>query len=365
MNQIKLTPVINIQFLRAIAALAVMFYHYSLQYLVISVDHTNKFYDLFHSIGYAGVDFFFVISGYIMWITTQKATHSSTPAFAFKRLTRIYFGYWPYFLLALIILYFYPHLKPPEANLLGSFFLTEPKTTHLLIQVAWTLQFELYFYFLFALILCLPTQFKARLVWIMITAVVAYQLINRLFLTNSEHLGLFDFFLSPYCLEFFAGCLLGQFFQTKRIHYAPPLVIGSALLVFAVYYQTHVIHQSLISHQFVISRVLVFGLAAILIMAALIELEKRGRVFMKRFSLVLGGASYSIYLSHTIAIALTFALGWQTWVQNNSQSPGLWVGLFMLLTVIYSVIHYLIIEKPLMVFSNRFKNIIFTDRSVR
>jgi peptidoglycan/LPS O-acetylase OafA/YrhL len=51
--------------------------------------------------------------------------------------------------------------------------------------------------------------------------------------------------------------------------------------------------------------------------------------------------------------------GWHAWVQNNSQTPGLWLGLFMLLTVVYSVIHYLYIEKPLMALSNNIKQRIF------
>jgi len=354
-------PIINVQFLRAVAALSVMFYHFSLQYQAIHTGEMNGFYGLFNLIGYAGVDFFFVISGYIMWITTSRSSkQASVLSFAYKRLSRIYLGYWPYFLLALIILYFYPYLKPEHANMWGSFFLTEPKTTHLLIQVAWTLQYELYFYGLFGFIMLLPKKHKLTTVWAMIAVIVIYQLITRLAITTMDQpFTVAEFLFSPYCLEFFAGCLLGRFFQAKRLNFLWPLVLGFALLAFAVYFQQHVIKQSLITHDFVILRVCIFGLAATFLTATLIELEKRGQVLMQYFSLILGGASYSIYLSHTIVIALTMALGWQSWVQNNSQSPGIWVGLFMLMTVIYSVIHYLVVEKPLMHFSNKLKQRLF------
>lgn len=347
--------------MRAVAALSVMFYHFSLQYQAIHNGQMSGFYSFFNQIGYAGVDFFFVISGYIMWITTKRS--SKQPAvlsFAYKRLSRIYLGYWPYFLLAIVILYFYPQLKPANANLWGSFFLSEPKTTHLLIQVAWTLQYELYFYCLFGLMMLLPSRHKLSTVWISVATIVFYQIFSRLLSTDSEsQFSVFDFLFSPYCLEFFAGCLLGYFFESRRLNFLWPLLLGIGLLAFTIYYQQLVIQQSLISHDHVILRVGLFGLAATLIIAALIELEKRGRVLFKNLSIILGGASYSIYLSHTIVIALTIAFGWQTWVLNNSQSPGLWIGLFMIITVIYSVIHYLLIEKPLMAVSNRLKQRLF------
>jgi peptidoglycan/LPS O-acetylase OafA/YrhL len=354
-------PIINVQFLRAVAALAVLFYHFSLQYQALQTGHTNAFYYVFNLIGYAGVDFFFVISGYIMWITTIKSTQKS-PAlnFAYKRLTRIYLGYWPYFLLALVVLYFYPQLKSANTNIWGSFFLTEPKPSHLILQVAWTLQYELYFYLLFAFAMLLPAKHKLTAVWLMALLIVIYQLYTRLHSSNpNNEFTAIDFFLSPFCLEFFAGCLLGHFFQSNRLAVWWPLLLGGSLLLFAIYYQSQVLQQSLISHEFIIFRVMVFGSAALLIMAGLIEAEKRGRVVMKRCSLILGGSSYSIYLSHTIAIALTMVWGWHAWVQNNSQTPGLWLGLFMLLTVVYSVIHYLYIEKPLMALSNNIKQRIF------
>ncbi len=354
-------PIVNIQFMRAVAALSVMFYHFSLQYQAINPGQSNGFYDLFNLIGYAGVDFFFVISGYIMWITTSSTSRKpSVSGFAYKRLSRVYLGYWPYFLLVLIILYIYPQLKPANANMWGSFFLTEPKTTHLVLQVAWTLQYELYFYFLFGLMMLLPSKHKLSAVWVLVCLIVVYQIYTRLLSPNLDTpFSVADFLLSPYCLEFFAGCLLGAFYQSKRLNFLWPLILGLGLLGFTLYYQTQVIQQSLISHDYVIMRVCLFGLSATLIMAALIELEKRGRVMSKNFSLVLGGASYSIYLSHTIAVALTIAFGWQSWVQQNSQSPGLWIGLFMLMTVIYSVLHYLFIEKPLMVFSHKIKQRLF------
>jgi len=347
--------------MRAIAALAVLIYHFSIQFT--AAGH-HWFYYVFNQIGYAGVDFFFVISGYIMWITTQTR-HSQHPAlnFAYKRASRIYFGYWPYFLLAVVIITFKPGLLSEHTNLIGSLFLTELETSKLLIQVAWTLQYELYFYALFTMLLLLSRQLALRAIVGMIIVIFAYQLYIQLethTLTHPNSPGLLHFLLSPFCLEFFAGCLLGWFFQTQRIKYVSVvLFIGLALLIGAIYVQEAVIGMSLIGSDHLILRIIIFGSSAVLLLATVIELEMRGRVLLKKFSIILGGASYSIYLSHTIVIALVFAFGLQNWILHNSNWPGLWIFLLMLLTVFYSIIHYIWIEQPLMSMAKRLQKRLF------
>ena len=316
-----------------------------------SADHW--FYYAFNQIGYAGVDFFFVISGYIMWITTQlRPAHHPALKFAYKRATRIYFGYWPYFLLALALVTFNPGLLSEQVNLFGSVFLTELTTSKLLIQVAWTLQYELYFYCLFTLLLLIPRNHALKAIAGLVVFIVAYHLFTQMHENGSTAVysaNLMQFLFSPFCLEFFAGCLLGRFFQSQRINHLPVILIsGLSLLVAAIYLQEAVLKSSLIGSNYLYLRTAIFGSSAVLLIAALIEAEMRGRILLKKFSVILGGASYSIYLSHTIVISMVYIWGWQNWILVNSNWPGLWVFLLMLLTVFYSIIHYLWIEKPLM-----------------
>lgn len=351
-----MNTVVNIQFLRAVAAFSVLIYHFSLQYKTITGGELNSFYWLFNQIGYAGVDFFFVISGYIMWITTRKLTAKLPVAqFAYKRLTRIYLGYWPYFFLAILLITIFPNLTPQSVNLWGSFLLVEPHIHKLLIQVAWTLQFELYFYFIFTLLLLLPVSKRLVAIGLFAGAIIIYQMLA----TSQGGFTLSGFLLSPFCLQFFVGCFLGYYFEQRRINYKRFLVAGLSVLILAIYYQAKTLNQTLADNHYLIQRVLIFGTAAACIMAALIEMEKRGTQLFKNLSIILGGSSYSIYLSHTLAIALVYALGWQTWIQQNNQSPGWWIGLFMLLTVIYSVIHYLWVEKPLMALASHIRKRLF------
>ena len=270
--------------MRAAAALSVLVYHFSIQFIAAGGSENHWFYYLFNQIGYAGVDFFFVISGYIMWITT-KTTRINHPVmkFCYKRATRIYLGYWPYFLLAVVIISFFPNLISNKTNLTGSFFLTELETPKLLIQVAWTLQFELYFYCLFAFLLLFSKNNALKIIWSLSALVVIFHFYSQQ--NNSDiHLisnnNLIHFLLSPFCLEFFAGCFLGHFFQTRRlIHLPVALLIGLATLVFAIYYQENVINTSLIGSNHTALRILIFGTSAVSLLAAMIELEMRGRVY--------------------------------------------------------------------------------------
>ena len=81
--------IISIQILRAFAALLVVFHHarYQIQ------DFEVFFHGGIWPFGQAGVDIFFVISGFIMWVTTHD--RRTTPLrFMTNRIVRIVPLYW-------------------------------------------------------------------------------------------------------------------------------------------------------------------------------------------------------------------------------------------------------------------------------
>jgi len=86
----------------------VMFFHTEPHYSKISNHVANegwRLFDLFKEFGYMGVDIFFVISGFIMWYTTKKFEHGGVryaASFLYNRLTRIYLGYWIFFVIVFI-----------------------------------------------------------------------------------------------------------------------------------------------------------------------------------------------------------------------------------------------------------------------
>lgn len=343
----------NIQFLRAVAAMAVVFYH-----LVMHFDYQwsvlSPFFSFFSQVGYAGVDVFFVISGYVMWLTSQKTNRAGE--FIYSRLTRIYFGYWPYFFITFALLFYFTPNLIDRIDLMGSFWLTQTKLHLLLLQVAWTLTYELYFYFSFSLLLLLPRRFMPKVVCFLMMFIIVIQGYHIIFndmyaIEKFPQNSLFLlFFTSPFCLEFLVGCLLGYFFEKHRLNQMW-LILLAATVIFAAgyYYQSvYLLPNAMMSQGYYLpQRVLFWGTTSVLVVAILIELNLRGFVIRKQLSKLLGGASYSIYLSHIPIIFLFSQLGYFSDIKTTEKLGFVFFSVIAVI-LIYSIFHYLVIEKPLM-----------------
>ena len=117
---------------------------------------SNAVFEFIARNGSIGVDIFFVISGYVMAKTTYGSAQNLDVSFRFisKRFARIYLGYWPIFMLALIIYTLHRPKFLVDKELFQSFLLINSNTLELLIAPAWSLTYELYFYLIVGLILC-------------------------------------------------------------------------------------------------------------------------------------------------------------------------------------------------------------------
>lgn len=87
----------EIDALRGLAALAVVIYHYSTRYDEIFGHQKNDYLGFSH--GYLGVHLFFIISGFVIFMTVKKT--KSVSDFAKKRAIRLY----PAYIVAVIITY--------------------------------------------------------------------------------------------------------------------------------------------------------------------------------------------------------------------------------------------------------------------
>jgi len=158
---VKQTTLYSIQALRAIAASLVVVLH-TYAYLEAR-DLISSTPDLVES-GRAGVDIFFVISGFIMTYISGDSfgKPSASKDFLIKRIIRIVPIYWFYTLIMAALLLLVPHLFSDGK----SFDLTHAITSFLFIpwennsgflkpvlQVGWTLNFEMYFYLIVTLLL--------------------------------------------------------------------------------------------------------------------------------------------------------------------------------------------------------------------
>lgn len=283
----------NIQILRAIAALLVVVHHVSdaleregLHWFVHSLGALDQ-------MGAAGVDLFFVISGFIMVHVGGSGFLGRREALGFlrRRFLRIYPAYWIVTGIAIAIWAAGVGFRSQQvdAAYLVQSLLCLPMVRHPLVDQGWTLSFELYFYALFAFgMLLLRTPGR------LVLAAGAWFLLSWL-VGKATGIGLITQFLgSPLLFEFLAGAVVGVLHRRGQIPTRPS--IGSVFLAVAV---------GILAFGAVVGvdwswRTLAWGTPAVLVLLAALSLPQvEGR--KGNPLLVLGDASYSIYLVHGFA----------------------------------------------------------------
>ena len=312
---------VNVQFLRFAAAMLVVFYHASAHLLSTGVDQ-GGFFALSEAIGFAGVDIFFVISGFIMAHTTMNLAGSQISwEFARRRVARIYSGYWPFFLIAIALYALISPAHLAEANLLRSALLWPTYANHLLIAVSWTLIFEMIFYLLFTLLLLLSPSRRRLFILLALVAVAAWSVSSQFVRQAYDPAQLYSislaeyYLLSPYLAEFLAGAVVANWLS--RATPARPwawLIVGTALFIGGGWINLAFFSGNIEQAYFMFYRVIMFGGAALMIIAALVGLERAGTRAPLHFSLVAGGASYAVYLSHTLFFGASSYLGFNAWL---------------------------------------------------
>lgn len=157
----------SLQSLRSIAAIMVVAFH---SYVHLDARGIIAGIPAIVDAGRAGVDIFFVISGFIMvYISQDNFGRPGAPAdFLIRRIIRVLPVYWLYTFLIASILFVAPHLfsqgKSFDLNHLMASLLFIPWENSIgdikpVLNVGWTLNFEMYFYCLFAITLLLGKRY--------------------------------------------------------------------------------------------------------------------------------------------------------------------------------------------------------------
>jgi peptidoglycan/LPS O-acetylase OafA/YrhL len=294
----------SIQYLRGIAALMIVFYH-------LEVPLQRLGYE-----GYwptwltSGVDIFFVISGFIMWVTTCNA-YIGPLEFFYKRIARIVPLYW---ILTSILVF--TILVAPSAVKSGRLdfyhviasFLFLPATHPLLgslvpvLVPGWTLNFEMLFYAIFGSTLAFPRVWRL-LITLSLLSILAFAKIPF-----PADLSALAFYNSSVIGEFGLGMLLGVIFM-REVRVPPMIAILCVLAGVVSIPLLSVLHTNA-------ERFLVGGLPAFLIVAGCLFLENSKMMPSNIAMKLLGDASYSIYLSHGIALSAAS----QAWIYMKGNS---------------------------------------------
>lgn len=344
---------VNIQFLRFAAAFLVVLYHMS-SHVRDAGTEPGLVFGLAEAVGFAGVDIFFVISGFIMAHTTLS-DHGLEDGSRFfrRRCARIYSGYWPFFVLALAIFAWVNPQHLGQASLLRSAILWP--ANHLLIAVSWTLIFEMFFYVLFTVLMIAGIHRTRSVLYPLFGAMVGFAVYSQ-FVRHAydrgqlETISLAEYYmLSPYLVEFLGGALLAHLLRNRPSGPSTSLLLAGTGLFLAGGVLNELAFDGHIEMGYtVFYRVAIFGPASLLLLAGLVRMEQRDRTAPREFSLAAGGASYAIYLSHTLFLAASQHLGLNRWLA--SQGPAAVqaaFGLYAVLVLLHGIVHYRWIERPL------------------
>jgi exopolysaccharide production protein ExoZ len=333
---------IGIQILRGIAATLVVCHHSLEESLAISTKVAPEW---LIALGASGVDIFFVISGFIIYSVTygrEPRNPEPAPSFLLKRCIRIFPLYWICLFATLALWssgYFYRSLHL-DAGILGSSFFLLP-SNKLIIGVAWTLVYEMYFYYLFSITLYIR---NARISVITTTGLICAGLL----LSNLLPPGDLKHFLSnPIALEFCFGLILSHFIHSRplegiwlRYMWVPGLILmaGAAAFVENKFGSTAGPGSNI--------RYLAWGLPALLVTVSFIKMQF-GKSLLNRILLPIGDASYSIYLTHpTMMILFAFLIKYH--VLKPIAYPIILPLLFVVISLGFGLLIHYSIERPIL-----------------
>ena len=296
----------TLETLRILAALLVVMYH--LQDIFIRRG-TVPFGGLF-SAGDRGVDLFFVLSGFIITISHRADVDVPGRAarYLYRRGCRIFPSVWILTVMAICVyaIGFGGAAKAQKLdlwNIVASAFLL-PQNAPALVNVTWTLTYEIFFYGIFAtLVMNRRLGLGLVAIWqglVLLHAVHVFQ----------PGVWVVAYYLRPICLEFGIGMMAALVVTSTHSGWQARwggavglLLAGTGVFLAGLLYVTFW-HP----HGLDLARVPVFGLSAGAIVIALAVLERDGRAFVPAPIVWLGGASYAIYLVHysiiTIAVAV-------------------------------------------------------------
>ena len=299
----------NLQILRLVAAAMVLFGH--LNHEVTKLPLLARGFEPFQPIWWhCGVDIFFVLSGFVMALITADSfgQPGTQRRFVTARLLRLVPMYWLFTSLTLVAMLTVPgemrHHTTNWQQVLGSYLfvpltLNSDGAPRPVMILGWTLDYEMLFYALFALVLPLG---RRRGLTVLAGIIVALVALGRLVALPLP----FSVWCDPIVLEFLLGvAVYGGWRRGHRL----PAWAGLAIAAEGFAAMAAFMAGGIANH-YEAWRIIWGGIPAAMIVAGVLVIREVGtgrvaaRIDGLRRLLVLGGdASYALYLSHPFVLS--------------------------------------------------------------
>jgi exopolysaccharide production protein ExoZ len=341
----------RLQVLRLVAAMMVLIGHVQLR----ATEVAGLDLQAFRAIGSpnfyaAGVDIFFVISGFIMYTISWRdfGAPGSATRFVARRLARIVPPYWFFTAAMLLVVALLPgQLRHPQTsldNVVKSFLflpsLNAYGAPYPVLQLGWTVNFEMFFYAIFALGLLMPRRAGLTFVFGLIGLLGCAGMLMK-----PESLPI-SFWSLPVVFEFLFGIVLGMVHvRGARVNSVLAWVIGGLSFALLAWSSTHGG-----STPFAPERVIWMGIPAGTICVAVVLCADGGAPGRVLRALAVGGdASYVLYLSHPFVLALMGV----AWRWTGIVEPWVYVGVTTAASVGAAVACHVLVERHVTRAANR------------
>ncbi|MBB4526542.1 UNVERIFIED_ORG: exopolysaccharide production protein ExoZ [Rhizobium sophorae] len=335
----------NVQSLRGLAALMVVYYHAHglLIKRYAELGLSNEFWTREHGLtkfGALGVDIFFIISGFIIFHSTWDKDLSAR-SFLIHRVRRIYPVYWVATVLFVLIT-----LLPGTSYSLSALdifasLLLIPKyfngDVKPVLEVGWSLYYEMFFYVMFAVMI---SQTR-RTILLQMTVLFSLLIVMGIFV--KVDLGIWKVITNERLLEFIAGGWAAYLYRTGGIRWnnylrwASVTITVSGTIAFVLFDGWREDYSALITRAPI----------AVAVFSLFLFDDKLKRFISGHMMSFLGDASYSIYLFHMFPFIILSGM----WKRGFAIPPFEGVATWAVLLVVGAVAGigaHLIVERPLM-----------------
>ncbi len=285
----------------------------------------------------AGVDFFFVLSGFIIayvhWNDVGRP--AALRGYVRARLTRIFPLYWAILIPLAAIYAVAPGLGEPRQHdplYVATSLALWPMPQQPVLGVAWSLTYEMLFYLLFAGAVVAGRR-TALLAVAWAVAIVGFGLRGG---TSYPA----DFLLNAHNLQFLMGVTAATVLRTRTAP-RPAWLLGAGAGGLAFLVGVAEPRLGLVDPLAVAAAL---GAASTLALVGAAELEREGRLRAPGWLASLGGASYAIYLIHVVVQSFTIRL----LLKAGLRQPEALVAGLTILGVAAGLVCHRAVERPLL-----------------
>ncbi|MDE1901936.1 MAG: acyltransferase [Alphaproteobacteria bacterium] len=335
----------GIQILRGVAAFLVLFHHV--------LEESQPLFggaipSRFVLLGACGVDIFFAISGFIILHTVSRKIGMPGVArdFMARRIIRIAPLYWlcSAGIVGLHALGLYAHKIFSFAIIVSSLFFMQHK--NILLNVGWTLNYEMYFYVAMGLCLYFASSLRTVVAGTIITILGIF--CGAWGLSDVQAA---DFFRNPIVIEFCFGMLVALLFKKgvlpQRRSFFVLIAATAGFIAASLWGQTDGTTAGLAQA----SRFWQWGLPSVLLLVPALLWNPARYTGTMKLMLLLGDASYAIYLTHPF-VMVSYAKLIKTHAPHGAMAWAC-VPLPILVSLIIGIAVHLRVEKPMTAFLNQ------------